>query len=427
MKDLEKIKSEDLAAQVQDANPGNFAIEQEVAQLVGATVPAPTEPSADDARELGAQLLVFLRRALLPIRSALRTAVAAIYAHLDSRCTAYTPAAYASYMPHPYDPMGTFVPRTLPNLLQAITAFSARKISNGSAPNDGIPDGVSLAHLLCGSYADVAAIVDDNKGWTARAYLLDLLRSIFPNATKAHLNMSKAITSLVTADRGFTDIAFPYLKVAASGEWNGVFMACKQDVLEFPEMTHFGYLDESTPDNRDYAVYSGLLNSWSEVKEVLAPKLQYISTGYFLSTRTNGSPVGVRRLQLGTPKRDYTSVYSGYIQFSGNPKLIDFEICADGGLLSISLNLSSWNPSYVLSDNPTGNDLVTDEGISTNLDQFLHNFREHIALRLTSNGSGLTLTLSQAVRDAIHAAEATYGIEAIIVTQKGWRIQPDAS
>ena len=68
MKDLEKIKSEDLGCQVADANPGNFAIEQEVAQLVGATVPAPTEPSADDARELGAQLLVFLRRALLPIR-----------------------------------------------------------------------------------------------------------------------------------------------------------------------------------------------------------------------------------------------------------------------------------------------------------------------------------------------------------------------
>ena len=91
------------------------------------------------------------------------------------------------------------------------------------------------------------------------------------------------------------------------------------------------------------------------------------------------------------------------------------------------MNLSSlqyWNPSYVLSDNPTGNDLVTDEGISTNLDQFLQNFREHIALRLTANGSGKTLTLSKEVRNAIHAAEATYGIEAIIVTQKGWTISP---
>ena len=55
MKDIEKIQSTELAVQVADANPGNFGIEQEVAAMVGATVPAPTEPSADDARELGAQ------------------------------------------------------------------------------------------------------------------------------------------------------------------------------------------------------------------------------------------------------------------------------------------------------------------------------------------------------------------------------------
>ena len=76
--------------------------------------------------------------------------------------------------------------------------------------------------------------------------------------------------------------------------------------------------------------------------------------------------------------------------------------------------MENWNPTNVLSD-------------ADKTATFLQNFREHIALRLTANGSGKTLTLSQAVRDAIHAAEATYGIEAIIVTQKGWRIQPDAS
>lgn len=193
MKDLEKIKSEDLGCQVQDANPGNFAIEQEVAQLVGATVPAPTEPSADDARELGAQLLVFLRRALLPIRSALRTAVAAIYAHLDSRCTAYTPAAYA--------PMGTPpTPRTLPNLLTAITAFSPRKISNGSAPNDGIPDGVSLAHLLCSTSAAnaVTEIKDDNYGWTCnKSNILQTLMGIFDSARTFTLGCKKVTASLV--------------------------------------------------------------------------------------------------------------------------------------------------------------------------------------------------------------------------------------
>ena len=200
MKDLEKIKSEDLAAQVQDANPGNFAIEQEVAQLVGATVPQPTQPSADDARELGAQLLVFLRRALTPIQTALRTAVAAIYAHLDSRCTDYTPAAYAPYRILPYDPMTTpRAPRSVANLLTALTAFSDRKISNGSAPSDGIPDGTSLARLLCADRASVTELKDDTPGWTAnRAGWLSTLLNLFPNATKFTIGCS-SITAAPTS------------------------------------------------------------------------------------------------------------------------------------------------------------------------------------------------------------------------------------
>ena len=196
MKDLEKIKSEDLGCQVADANPGNFAIEQEVALLVGATVPAPTEPSADDARELGAQLLVFLRRALLPIRSALRTAVAAIYAHLDSRCTAYTPAAYAPFRILPYDPMGS-TPRTLPNLLTALTAFSARKISNGSAPSDGIPDGISLARLVCSSNSDVTKIVDDTTGWTFNNNnMIATLINLYPNCNEFILGCKSVTTQI---------------------------------------------------------------------------------------------------------------------------------------------------------------------------------------------------------------------------------------
>ena len=88
--------------------------------------------------------------------------------------------------------------------------------------------------------------------------------------------------------------------------------------------------------------------------------------------------------------------------------LIDFEI---GTGTAINLDFTYWNPTNVLSD-------------ADKTATFLQNFRDHIALRLTASGSGKTLTLSQAVRDAIHAAEATYGIEAIIVTQKGWTLSP---
>lgn len=75
------------------------------------------------------------------------------------------------------------------------------------------------------------------------------------------------------------------------------------------------------------------------------------------------------------------------------------------GAMETKLDLSWWNP--------------TDKGAT-----FLSNFKTYIAERLTDNGTGLTLTLSQEVRNAIHAAESTYGIENIIITQKGWTISP---
>ena len=82
-----------------------------------------------------------------------------------------------------------------------------------------------------------------------------------------------------------------------------------------------------------------------------------------------------------------------------------------GDGVSINLNLDMYSPTLD----------------QTNLEQFLVNFRDHIALRLTDQGSGLTLTLSQAVRNAIHAAESTYGIEDIIVNQKHWTLSPAPS
>ena len=406
MKDLEKIKSEDLAAQVQDANPANFAIEQEVAQLVGATVPQPTEPSADDARELGAQLLVFLRRALLPIRSALRTAVAAIYAHLDSRCTDYTPAAYDPFrLPAgPYDPMRPFVPRTLPNLLTALTAFDSRKISNGSAPSDGIPDGISLAHLLLDP-ASVTEIADDNKGWVCRM-ALSTLWSIFPN-----LNHNKLV------------LHFGSMPAGVSRTLNA-----DAEELEFPDIVEFGATSSYPGQTYDIAFNNSRVRKikivgmrrWergvdgamgakcTNLEEIDASSIEYINYSYWHYTRNENSFYGatnLRKVKFGAPKGtfkilDHTD--DGY----GCTKWVDLEF---GAGTATNLDIRGWNPTYSLE-----NELTT----------FLQNFRDHIALRLTANGSGKTLTLSQAVRDAIHAAEATYGIEAIIVTQKGWTLSP---
>ena len=418
MKDLEKIKSEDLACQVQDANPGNFAIEQEVAQLVGATVPAPTEPSADDARELGAQLLVFLRRALLPIRSALRTAVAAIYAHLDSRCTDYTPAAYAPYQPLPsYDPMRPFVPRTLPNLLTALTAFSARKISDLG----DCPDGISFLHMAHATNSDITKIKDDNRGWVMTK---PIDCSIYPNLSELEVGCGEIVgeKNVINGYNGDTlTIHARYLAGrdgnAVSSTFNGTFR-----VLNMPDLEEI------------FMHYASMLATYSDtflantVEEILLEKLGIIrqdwrndiSPIFYASSAITPNDVKLRRVKLGK----LTYIWNNIVLIQSNLtwNLVDLEI---GAGTAISLNLSWWLATNALSS--SASDLVADPTAHPtwkNLDQFLQNFREHIALRLTANGSGKTLTLSKAVRDAIHAAEATYGIEAIIVTQKGWTLSP---
>lgn len=433
MKDIEKIKSEDLAAQVQDANPANFAIEQEVAQLVGATVPAPTEPSADDARELGAQLLVFLQRALMPIQTALRTALAAIYAHLDSRCTDYTPAAYAPYQPLPsYDPMRPFVPRTLPNLLTALTAFSARKISNGSAPNDGIPDGVSLIHLICSQAT--TKLIDDNHGWLLnKAFPW----SFFPNLTNVVFNCKK-MTAWAAAPITLQQLDFPEMEQLAVNGTNIYYYNPNLTEIDVPELYEmdngftyddparacfiskcsnltkvrirhlrkYGEVDGVSFDN--CGAYCCLIHSCENLEEVYLDDY----TGYKNWRIIRNCPK-VWRVVLGNITSGVPSLYSSTAYpFDSCVKLRDLEFAG----VQVSLDLRSWAPDA--------------ETIAHQ--DFLQNFREHIALRLTANGSGKTLTLSQAVFDTIWNQDGTpkstdpdsviYQINKIIKTDKHWSV-----
>ena len=415
MKDLEKIKSEDLGCQVADANPGNFGIEQEVAAMVGATVPAPTEPSADDARELGAQLLVFLRRALLPIQSALRTALADIYAHLDSRCTDYTPAAYAPFRILPYDPMTTpRVPRTLPNLLQAITAFDSRKISNGSATNDGIPDGVSLVNLLCGNDNAATFLKDDNRGWTMKNDGLTSLLAMLPAVTKAEVWCEYAEKSILSSRPTIKELYMPYIKrVGSYGDeyiWYNIAYGCADlEKIDMPLLEEW------------YPGYDGGLGTNStKLTEINLPHLRTVRARWWQYRRSDHCMYGATNLEkivVGTPT-NYFDLFSGTNNMNGCDKLIDIDICADGGACAMSLNMSQWNPTNVLSD-------------ADKTATFLQNFKEHIALRLTDQGSGLTLTLSQAVFDTIWKNQTSeqpqdnpiaQQIHQIIRVQKHWAV-----
>ena len=420
MKDLEKIKSEDLGCQVADANPGNFGIEQEVAQLVGATVPAPTEPSADDARELGAQLLVFLRRALLPIRSALRTALAAIYAHLDSRCTDYTPAAYASYIPRPYDPMGTPpTPRTVANLLTAITAFSDRKIS-------GVPeaeDGVSLVRMLLDNTyaATITELTDDNRGYSITAPLnlgrLTGVKKLHVGAKDIHI--SGYAQTFIRGNSSLEEIeleaetAYNQTSYGLIHDCDNVKVVKADKLLSYDTTDHqCAVVEDCASITHFYARgfeelkgdYRNALISW-------CPEL----TNVYLTAPTLKAAAGNNR---GT--------------FGECPKLIDIWVGCYRPC-DKDLDMRFWNPSTALSTEDAS--LVEDtEAHPTwkNLDQFLQNFKEHIALRLTDQGSGKTLTLSQAVFDTIWNQDGTpkstdpdsviYQINKIIKTDKHWSV-----
>ena len=409
MKDLEKIQSPDLACQVADANPGNFAIEQEVGAMVGATVPAPSEPSADDARELGAQLLVFLRRALTPIKSALRTALADIYAHLDSRCTDYTPAGYFPASLRPYDPMG-LTPRTLPNLLTALTAFDARKISNGSAPNDGIPDGVSLAALVGGSYADVAKICDDNKGWTAKIDAGTALKNLFPNCKDFTLGCRVALGRLFSANdmtaltltdlqvqndgylldgnfTGLTEVTIPVVQIKSTSNWTQALLRNNSTtkILRCPNLKYMtNHIGEEVADNSKILVYD-----CSGIEEIYAENLEeFCSNINGAGGIASGAP-NLKKVVVGNIRiwycRDVGPYFFDNFRNTTYDNLIDLEFKS----LNCSLNLKNWTAANVLS----GDNRAT----------FLQNFLEHICQRL-ANRTGqtkLTLTLSADVYTAI--------------------------
>ena len=404
MKDLEKIKSEDLGCQVADANPGNFAIEQEVAQLVGATVPSPTEPSADDARELGAQLLVFLRRALLPIRSALRTALAAIYAHLDSRCTDYTPAAYAPYQPLPsYDPMRPFAPRTLPNLLTAITAFADRKMVPGlydANGNELIVDGMSIIRYLASDTSNmrsqVARIIDNNYGWTVTSNIF----SQFPNVTYAELGFDKHLAKFYLSSSSLEELHLR-LQQTIVGYYDSVAN------YRFPNAVV--YADELTSLTY-YSEYGANWCYWIDCKELYIRGLREIRAKIVCRSAIQKVVFGI--IDYVAPNDQLNSLQ---FIFNSCPDLIHIEF----ERLNCSFDMSGWNPTNVLAD-------------ADKTATFLQNFKDHIALRLTDQGSGKTLTLSQAVFDTIWNQDGTpkstdpdsviYQINKIIKTDKHWSV-----
>ena len=444
---LERTKPETLAAGVMDYMPQSLAAHEYAERLNAAlarlgltdrlTLPPAPNTAIDELPgvvdvPLRKTLSVLMGKAQQGDASALATlewtaqVAESIFAGLHARASVY--------------PLALPSAESLATLPQGVDALLPRKISNGAwslpadgTPSDGIDDGVSLVRLLCSDAADsVTELKDDNEGWVMTknvpnnfpvidklvlgcAYVLNFpggqylpttLREIeFPNLISWGIS-SEYRPLFIYNNPNITELTFPKCKAIGNGFTyantanTGCFISTCENlrVVRFPEMYKYGAPEAgfgaSYEDN-----YGTLVYGCNNLEELYLPKW----TGY-RSWRIVQHCPNLKKLVLGNITSGVPALYSSYAYpFDSCVNLIHLEFAG----VQVSLNLSSYNPTSVLSD-------------SERLPEFLSNFKTYIAERLTDKGSGLTLTLSQAVRDAIEGDPTI----AQIITSKGWTISP---
>jgi hypothetical protein len=299
---------------------------------------------------------------------------------------------------------------SLTDLPSAPLLLADRKISGAD-----VADGMTIGQLMCSKTSSITKI-KDTYAWDLcyRDQLFNLC-SALPGLEDLYLRCKRLTGYSYSANLEW--IPSQITKVNGSSE-----------VFELPDLERFegqSYIGCPTK-NQNFKIWrlpkmvysrAAFGNSCSWVEEIYAPSSEEI--GGYAGSGGLRNYTALKKIVLGPIKTlgDHTAE-----SFTESPNLIHLEICGNGGYLENSFNFAGWNPTNAL--DAILDTLVTDEDCHNNLEQFLKNFRTYIAERLADNGSGKTLTLSQAVRNAIHAAEATYGIENIIITQKGWTISP---
>ena len=295
----------------------------------------------------------------------------------------------------------------------------------------GVPDGMSIAQLLFSDVQnDVTEIVDTNVGWTMNKSIRG-----FPNLERVELGCVKATTS-TGIPANTKSVLFPYLEDFD----RGVLMVCDGDgELSFPKLRHIRAVDRNINTinlkKAKKLVMPSLVNveTIGNTKFCTGAELEEIEWKSFVgygpglwggwATLIGGCP-NLKKVVFG--KLQYSlrqsNENSSILSLGANCVHLEF-----GEGTAVALMLNTWNPTMALRTDTTAEDYVDlreDMTLENNLQQFLSNFKTYIAERLTENGTGLTLTLSQEVRNAIHAAEDEYGIENIIITQKGWTVSP---
>ena len=322
------------------------------------------------------------------------------------------------------------IPQANANIPTAVAALTKRHIDDGltltlmGGTIMPLPDGLSLAQLLCGVSPDgsdlassVTELHDSNKGWTMTKALTNL-----PNLERLELNCIVMDNCRLISPATIKHLSMPmlqsatYSKSIVSYQNQGFIqdMACEE--VEFPSLvsvyvngygtflSRFNQLKVARfPMLKSFEMpwQGGIVAECALVEEIYMPVFNTFITSADGRNKLVIDCPQLRKVVLGANVMTNTE----YKTFVGCPNLSHLEILNE---VKESMFLSSWNPTTALSER---------------LPEFLSNFKTYIAERLTANGSGLTLTLSQAVRDAIQQDPEIVSI----ITSKGWTISPAPS
>lgn len=292
----------------------------------------------------------------------------------------------------------------LTDLPSAPLLVADRKISNGGA-EDGIVDGMSLAHLLCSAASsEVTKLIDDNHGWTMirtlptlGSYTHVLLGCKYMTGNIKITSLS-ALQSLKFPD--LVSISFSGVPGPSSYEYYGFFRLLNAVTeLEFPmlEVVTIGgygsFISEmplvtklSFPNFKEWqgTWTGGLVYSMQGLTELEVPNLSYVGGG---GSGRQSFVIDCPNLTRALVGPGFTGSYGSV--FAGCTALIDLEFSR---IATTSQKLTGWSPTLD----------------SSNLQQFLSNFRSFIVLRLANRKSttALTLTLSAAVYNAVTGANS---------------------
>lgn len=239
-------------------------------------------------------------------------------------------------------------------------------------------DGMSLVHLLCDSTVPLTELTDNNQYVCDRSF--DCNNALFANVEKLTIGCTENTTYILTMN-GYSaqmptlkELHFPNMVIGRTLINNTGVSGWFHPGFANLETITFQKLQEiKRPSYAPYYGYAFISRTIPSVTKIEFPELVTLGDCLF------GGAAFTALEEMRMPKLRYANqpFFNGYAGGDGCPNLLLLEV----GAVETNLNISFWSPTLD----------------SSNLQQFLSNFKTYIAERLADNGSGKTLTLSQAV------------------------------